>query len=130
MLIHKEALMSNKISKGQIEAKIREFIIKFEKEHMGRGPEETTVDILGDIIFVRLKGVLTVAEKTLAKDPEGKILVKQTRVRLLESSRKILEKDVEELTGAKVITMHTDISTKTGERIIVFTLPFYAFKRC
>lgn len=114
--------MSKKISKGQVEAKIREFIIKFEKEHMGRGPEDTSVDILGDIIFIRLKGVLTAAEKTLAKDPEGKMLVKQTRVRLLECSRSLLEKDVEELTSAKVITMHTDISTRTGERIIVFTM--------
>jgi uncharacterized protein YbcI len=66
--------------------------------------------------------VLTVAEKTLAKDPEGKTLVKQTRVRLLESSRRILEEGVEEFTDSKVVTMHTDISTKTGERIIVFTM--------
>jgi len=112
-----------KISKGQTEAKIREYIIKFEKEHMGRGPEDTTVTILGDIIFVRLTGVLTAAEKTLAKDPaEGRMLVKQTRVRLLENSRSMLEENIEDITGAKVISMHTDISTKTGERIIVFTM--------
>lgn len=114
--------MSKKTGKGQVEAKIREFIIKFEKEHMGRGPEDTSVKIMDDIIFVRLKGVLTSAEKTLARDPEGKALVKQTRVRLLESSRSMLEENIEELTSAKVVTMHTDISTKTGERIIVFTL--------
>jgi len=114
--------MGKDISKGQIEAKIREYIIKFEKEHMGRGPEDTTVYILGDMVFIRLKGVLTTAEKTLANDSEGKNLVKRTRVRLLESSRKMLEKNLEELTGARVISMHTDISTRTGERIIVFTL--------
>ncbi|HNZ28624.1 MAG: hypothetical protein BWY84_00395 [Candidatus Aerophobetes bacterium ADurb.Bin490] len=114
--------MAEKISKGQAEAKIREYIIKFEKEHMGRGPEDTLVDIMGDIIFIRLKGVLTAAEKTLAKDSEGKSLVKQTRVRLLEASRKMLEKNIEEITGAKTVSMHTDISTKTGERIIVFTM--------
>ncbi len=112
-----------KLSKGQTEAKIREYIIKFEKEHMGRGPEDTNVTILDDIIFVRLTGVLTAAEKTLAKDPgEGRMLVKQTRVRLLESSRKMLEKNIEEISGAGVVSMHTDISTKTGERIIVFTM--------
>jgi len=114
--------MAEKISKGQAEAKIREYIIKFEKEHMGRCPEDTLVDIMGDIIFIRLKGVLTAAEKTLAKDSEGKSLVKQTRVRLLEASRKMLEKNIEEITGAKTVSMHTDISTKTGERIIVFTM--------
>jgi len=114
--------MSKKMSKGQVEAKIREMIIKFEKEHMGRGPEDTIAQIMGDIIFIRLKGVLTAAEKALARDREGKNLVKQTRVRLIESSRPLLEKGIKEATDAVVKTMHTDISTKTGERIIVFTL--------
>lgn len=114
--------MGEKTGKSQIEVKVREMIIKFEKEHMGRGPVDTTVRIMGDVIFIRLKGVLTAAEKALAKDREGKNLVKQTRVRLLESSRKLLETALYDITKVEVMTMHTDISTKTGERIIVFTM--------
>jgi len=114
--------MFNKKTKGQIEAEISESIVKFEMEHMGRGPEETKTFIFKDIIFVRLKGVLTAAEKKLAKEPEGKLLIKQTRMRLLEGSRDVLEEYIQKITGCKVISMYTDISTKTGERIIVFTL--------
>ena len=110
------------MTKGQIEAKISEAMIKFEVEHMGRGPEETRTYIIKDMIFVRLKGVLTAAEKQLAKDTEGKLLIKQTRARLLEGSRKILEEIVQNITGSKIISLHTDISTKTGERIIIFSL--------
>lgn len=112
----------SKRTKGQIESQISEAIIKFEREYMGRGPTETKTYIIKDMVFVRLKGVLTPAEEQLAKNKEGKILVKQVRVQLFESSRNLLEKTIQDLTGIQVVSMHTDISTKTGERIIVFTL--------
>jgi len=76
---------------GQIEAQISEAIIKFEKEYMGRGPTETKTYIIDDIVFVRLKGVLTPAEKQLSKSPEGAELIKKTRVQLLEGARTLLE---------------------------------------
>jgi uncharacterized protein YbcI len=75
-------------TKGQIEARISEAIIKFEKEYMGRGPTETKSYIIKDMVFVRLKGVLTPAEEQLAKTADGADLVKRTRVQLLEGARK------------------------------------------
>jgi uncharacterized protein YbcI len=113
---------SKSLTKGQIESVISNAITKFELEYMGRGPEKTKTYIMDNIIFVRLNGILTVAEKQLAKDPDGKVLIKQTRARLLEKTRDLLENIIENITGLKVISLHTDISTKTGERIIVFTL--------
>jgi len=112
-------------SKGQIEAEISEAIIKFEKEYMGRGPDETKTYFLDDMVVVRLQRVLTPAERQLAKANEstrGRGLVKQIRTELLEKARPLLEKTVFDITGRKVISLHTDISTVTGERIIVFTL--------
>lgn len=109
-------------TKGQIEAQISESIIKFEKEHMGRGPVETKAYILKDMIFVRLKKVLTPAEEHLSKSPTGAEMIKKIRVQLLESSREFLEKMIIEITGCQIKSLHTDISTRTGERIIVFTL--------
>ncbi|MCG2676772.1 DUF2294 domain-containing protein [bacterium] len=109
-------------TKGQVEARISEAMIKFEKEHMGRGPTEAKTYIMEDVVFVRLKGVLTLAEKQLAKRQEGKVLIKRVRVQLLEDSRSLLKNVIQELTKAKVISMHTDISTRTGERVIIFTL--------
>ena len=115
---------SNK-TKGQVEAEISEAIIKFEKEYMGRGPDETKTYIIGDMVLVRLRGVLTPAEKQLAKTDDnlkGRALIKQVRIELLEKARVLLENIVQDVLGKKVVTMHTDISTITGERIIIFVL--------
>jgi uncharacterized protein YbcI len=113
--------MVNK-TKGQIEAQIGEAIIKFEKEYMGRGPTESKTYIMKDMVFIRLKGVLTQAEEQLAKSAEGAELIKRTRVQLLEGERVLLEKIISDITACQVKSLHTDISTKTGERIIIFTL--------
>ncbi len=113
------------MSKGQIEAEISKAIVEFEKEYMGRGPDETRTYLLDDMVVVRLNRVLTLAEKQLAKadqSAKGRALVKQVRSELLEKARPFLDKTVTDITGRKVISLHTDISTLTGERIIVFTL--------
>lgn len=111
-----------KKTKGQLEAQISEAIIKFEKEYMGRGPTETKAYIISDMILVRLKGVLTPAEEHLAKTSAGSDLIKQTRVQLVDGARLLLEKIVFEITNCQVVSLHTDISTKKGERIFVFCL--------
>ncbi len=112
-------------NKGQIEAEISEAIIKFEKEYMGRGPEETKTYIIDDMVIVRLKRVLTPAEQQLAKTTEGstgRALVKQVRTELLEKALPLLNAVITEITGKNIISLHTDISTVTGERMIIFTL--------
>ena len=109
-------------TKGQIESQISEAIIKFEKEYMGRGPMETKTYIIKDMIFIRLKGVLTPAEEQLAKTADGSELIKKTRIQLLEGARLLLENIISDITGYQVKSLHTDISTKTGERIIIFIL--------
>ena len=110
------------MTKGQIEAQISEAIIKFEKDYMGRCPSETKTYIINDMILVRLRGVLTPAEVQLAKANDGADLIKKTRVRLLENARYLLENIVSTITGYSVISLHSDISVKTGERIIIFIL--------
>jgi uncharacterized protein YbcI len=113
--------MENK-TKGQVESQISEAVIKFERDYMGRGPAEIKTYIIKDMVFVRLKGVLTPAEEQLAKSPEGADLIKRTRMQLLEGARVLLEKMISDITACQVQSLHTDISTKTGERVIVFTL--------
>jgi uncharacterized protein YbcI len=112
-------------TKGQLEAEISESIIRFEKDFMGRGPMETKTYIVDDIVLVRLKGVLTQAELQLAKmgaTQNGRELIKQVRIALLEKGRQLLETAIGEITEKKVVSLHTDISTITGERVIIFTL--------
>ncbi|KPL19331.1 MAG: hypothetical protein AMJ93_13175 [Anaerolineae bacterium SM23_84] len=109
-------------TKGQIEAKIATAITQFERQHLGRGPQEARAWIIEDLILVRLKGVLAPAEEKLARDPEGSRLVKQVRRRLIEGSRSLLEEIIQPITGVRVVSLHSDISVKTGERVIIFTL--------
>jgi uncharacterized protein YbcI len=110
---------------GELEAEISQAMIRFEKDVMGRGPLETRTFVLDDLVLVRLKGVLTPAEIKLAEATDrqrGRYLLKQVRHELLDQSRPLLEGIIRDILGAAVKSLHTDISTKTGERIIVFTL--------
>ena len=112
----------DKKTKGQTEDEISKSFIKFEQEYMGRGPKEVKAFLIQDMVLVRLKGVLTPAEQQLAKSQEGKLLIKQVRIRLLEDAKVLLEQIIADITGARAISMHTDISTSVGERVIIFTV--------
>ena len=109
-------------TKGQIEAKIAAAITQFEREHLGRGPQQVHAWIIQDLILIRLKRVLTPAEEKLARDTAGQRLVKEMRKQLIEGSRNMLDEMILDLTGVQVISLHSDISVKTGERIFCFTL--------
>jgi len=109
-------------TKGQIEAEISTAITRFEKEHLGRGPREARTYIIEDMILIRLISVLTPAEQKLAENDEGAQLIKQTRRRLIESSRPLLSEIIETITGVKILSLHTDISTRSGERIFVLCM--------
>jgi len=106
-------------TKGQVEAQISQALVGFEREYMGRGPADAKTHLIRDMAVVRLKGILTPAEQQLIKG-EGVELIKQVRTKLLESGRQRLEKSVQDIAGLPVISMHSDLSTKTGERIIIF----------
>lgn len=114
--------MKNAQTKGEIETAIRNAIIKFEQEFMGRGPTDVRAFILRDVILVRLKGVLTQAERQLANNAEGVEMVKRMRQNLIAQGRENLCTQITDITGAKVTGLFTDIDTQIGERIIVFTL--------
>lgn len=112
-------------TQGEIEAAICEGVSRFQQEYMGRGPKDIHTHLLGDLLVVRLRAVLTAAEQQLVKTlpaEKGRDLLKQVRTQLIETARPILEAMVQEVTGIKVVSLLHDISTMTGEEIVVFTL--------
>ncbi len=111
-------------SRGETENEISQAIITFEREYMGRGPEETRTYIFDDIVLVRLRGVLTPAERQLANtgDNKGRSLIKQVRQELIEKARPLLESIITDILQCGIRSLHTDISTTIGERVIIFTL--------
>ena len=122
-------------TQGEIEAAICEGVSRFEQDYMGRGPKDIYAYLLGDFLVVRLEGMLTAAEQHLVKSlpaDKGRDLLKQVRTHLIETARPVMEAMVQEITGVKVLTLHHDISTATGEEVVLFTLaesPFSARQR-
>lgn len=109
-------------TKGQLEAELTEAIIRFEKEYLGRGPLEARTFLIDDLVLIRLRGILTPAEMKLAESREGTLLVKETRRQLFETSRPLIEDIVHRILGVDLVSLHTDMSTNTGERVIVLTV--------
>jgi uncharacterized protein YbcI len=117
--------MSTMKTDGEIEASICAGMTRFEQDYMGRGPKKIHAHLIDDILVVRLQGVLTAAEQHLVASlpaEKGRDLLKQVRTHLLETARPLMEAMVQEITGVKVTSLHHDISTTTGEEIVVFTL--------
>ena len=111
-------------TQGEIEAAICRGMSCFEQEYMGRGPKDIRAHLIGDLLVVRLHGVLTAAEQHLAAHPfeKGCELLKQVRSQLIEVARPKLDAVVEDITGCKLVSLHHDISTVTGEEVVIFTL--------
>jgi uncharacterized protein YbcI len=112
-------------SQGEIEAAICDGITRFEQEYMGRGPKLIHAHLVGNLVVVRLQGVLTAAEQQLVKTlphEKGRDLLKQVRTTLVETARPFLEAMVVEATGVQTVSLHHDVSTVTGEEVVLFTL--------
>lgn len=112
-------------TQGEVEAAICDGMTRFEQEYMGRGPKRVHAHLIGDILVVRLQGVLTAAEQQLVKTlpaEKGRSLLKDVRTQLIEAARPVMEAMVEEVAGVKVVSLHHDISTTTGEEVVLFTL--------
>ena len=92
---------------------------------MGRGSKNIHAHLIGDLLVVRLHGVLTAAERHLVMTlpaEKGRDLLKQVRTQLIELARPLMESMVQTATGVKVVSLHHDISTTTGEEVVIFTL--------
>jgi uncharacterized protein YbcI len=112
-------------TQGEIEAAICERMTRFEHEYMGRGPKGIRAHLIGDLLLVRLQGVLTAPEQHMVKSlpaEKGRDLLKQVRIHLIETARPIMDALIQDVIGVKVLSLHYDISTVTGEEVVLFTL--------
>src|SRR5919202_830765 len=109
-------------TKGQIEAEISDAMVKLQRERTGRGPTQTHTYIVQDLVLVRMQEVLTPAERQLLGNPHGQSLIKQFHQQMHEIARRDLEAIIELHTGCKVTSVHSDVSTKTGEQMSIFVL--------
>jgi CheY-like chemotaxis protein/uncharacterized protein YbcI len=116
---------SRTLTQEECEAAICDGIIRFQEEYLGWTAERIQAHLINDLVVVRLQGVLTLAERQLSKSASparGRDLIKAVRKQLLEIARPMLESLVHEVAGVKVVSMHHDFSTVTGEEVVVFSL--------
>lgn len=132
-------------SQGEIEAAVCDGISRFQQEFLGRGPRDIHAHLIGSLLVVRLQGVLTPAERQLiaprhepsdgnaesdtrtetasgTETGNGRALLKQVRTHMVATGRPRLESIVEDAVGVKLVSVHHDISTVTGEEVLVFSL--------
>jgi len=139
-------------SQGEMEAAVCDGISRFQQEFVGRGPRDIHAHLIGTMLVVRLQGVLTPAERQLiSPQPDGegdgdgdgdggrasgagtphaaagdngngRALLKQVRSHMVATGRPRLEQIVRAATGVGMVSVHHDISTVTGEEVIVFSL--------
>lgn len=116
---------SKSLTQSESEAAVCEGIVRFQLEYLGWRSEQIVAHFIKDLLVARIRGALTLAERQLGKaqsPDKGRDLIKQSRKQLLELARPMLESLVHEVTAVKVLSMHHDISTVTGEEVILFTL--------
>lgn len=107
------------MTKGQVEAKISQVVSKFESEYMGRGPKQIKTMIVQDMIIIRLKDFLNQLEQKLAATNQGVELLKKVRISLFEMAKEYLKTMIKEVIEVNIISTHSDVSTKTGEKVII-----------
>ncbi len=109
------------LTRGQIADKINQAVTKFEIDVMGRGPKEINTIINKDLIIVRMEGFFSVSEQKLARN-DGVEMVKRYRTMLFENEEERFRNIIENIINSKVVSVHSDVSTRTGEKIIVLTI--------
>jgi len=112
----------NQKTRGESEDEFTKAVIQFEMEHLGRGPKDARTYFIDDMILIRMGGLMTSAESMLARDQKGQEIIKSTRRQLMEVSRPLITQIVRDILSLEMISMHTDMSTKTGERVIVLVV--------
>lgn len=116
---------SRTLTEGESEAAICASFIRFQQEYLGWHSEQIQAHFIKSTLIIRVRGGLTPAERHLAKvssPTKGRDLIKEIRQQLLELGRSMLESIVYEVAGIKADSMFHDISTVTGEEVVVFGL--------
>lgn len=108
-------------TQGEIESEVCEGLVGFNRDYIGRGPKDVRVHLVGSLLVVVLQGTLTSVEVRLASVGD-RDLIKQVRGHMISSGRLRLSGIVEKATGVRLVSVHHDLSTLTGEEVFVFSL--------
>jgi uncharacterized protein YbcI len=93
---------------GSLRAQLANAMVGMKKKYYGRGPESAKAWILDDYVFVAMEGGLTRNEETLLADGKAD-LVRAYRLSFQETMTETTTAAVEELTGRRVLSYHSQV---------------------
>jgi uncharacterized protein YbcI len=94
---------------GEEMAAVTNGIVRLFAEYYGRGPERAKSYLLGDrYVVCVLRDTMTTVERTLA--PKSPDMVRRVRLRFQEAMADAFIRVVEEATGRRVLTYHSQLN--------------------
>ena len=117
--------VTDRATKGQLEAAVSRAITRFEREFRGRGPRQVRARLAGAELRVDLSGTMTAFERRCADvldAAQGHRVLSELNRQLVEAARPALEAVIRDLTGRAVVAIEYEIDTARDEETLVFLL--------
>jgi uncharacterized protein YbcI len=106
---------------GSLRTALANAMVAMKKQYYGKGPTGAKAWILDDYVFVAMEGGLTRNEETLLEDGKDDV-VRSYRLSFQESVSETTTKAVEDLTGRRVLTYHSQIVFRPTRAFEIFVL--------
>jgi uncharacterized protein YbcI len=106
---------------GSVRAALANAMVAMKKQYYGRGPTAAKAWLLDDYVFVAMEGGLTRNEETLLADGKED-LVRRYRLSFQETIGETTMAAVEQITGRKVLTYHSQIVFGPTRAFEIFVL--------
>ena len=95
--------------------------VAFEQQRTGHVPRSVAVVLSGDTLVITLHGVLSPAEKALARSPAGAARVQEFHRQLFTNACGALREEIQRITGVEVCEAVAEVEPETGTVVQVFT---------
>ena len=106
---------------GEQLATVSNEIVRLKAQHYGKGPEEAKSYINDEFLFCVLKGGLTRVEETLVGGGDEH-LVREVRLRFQEQMKEAFVDAVQNATGRRVVTYHSQLLLDPVYAVEIFVL--------
>jgi uncharacterized protein YbcI len=93
----------------------------FEEQLTGHAPNSVTVVLSEETLVITLHGVLSAAEKALAKTLTGAYQVQEFHRELFANSARSLREEIKRITGVEVREATAEVEPSTGTIVKVFS---------
>ena len=93
----------------------------FEERRTGHAPRSVTVVLTENTLVITLHGVLSEAEKAVAKDPAGAAKLQEFHRQLFANSSEWLRQEIKRISGVEVREAAAEVEPATGTVVHAFT---------